>query len=122
MTALLDHGPSETSTPELVTRLGDDIMQRLLPARFGIHDGLTPQELQDAAAAMNADPTVLVSKLLIETLKGIAPTASPAQSEHIALAVLKYIVLVSDATPGTVLPLLAHLRESTLQRIGLTGP
>ncbi|MET9658151.1 hypothetical protein [Streptomyces sp. NPDC006510] len=122
MAALLEHGPAETSTPVLVTRLGDDIMQRLLPSRFGIHDGLPPQELQDAAAAMHADPTVLVSKLFIETLKDIAPTASSAQSEHIALAVLNYIVLVSDATPETVLPLLANLRESTLQRMGRTGP
>ncbi|MFE4336732.1 hypothetical protein ACFRQM_47605 [Streptomyces sp. NPDC056831] len=122
MAALLDHGPAETSTPVLVTQLGDNIMQLLLPSRFGIHDGLSPQELQDAAETMHADPAVRVSKILIETLKEIAPTASPAQSETIARAVLSYIILIGDATPETLLPLLAHLRESTLQRIGGKAP
>ncbi|MFF3127979.1 hypothetical protein ACFVRD_38105 [Streptomyces sp. NPDC057908] len=122
MAALLEHGPAETSTPVLVTRLGDDIMQRLLTGRFGIHDGLSPQELQDAAEAMHADPAVRVSKLLIDTLTNIAPTASPAQSEAIARAVLSYIILIGDAPPEALLPLLAHLRESTLPRIGGTGP
>ncbi|MFD4947158.1 hypothetical protein ACFWNT_32725 [Streptomyces sp. NPDC058409] len=116
--ALLSHHPGEMSTPVLVTQLGDSIMQLLLPGRFGIHDGLSPQELQAAAEAMHADPAVRVSKILIETLKEIAPTASPGQSETIARAVISYIVSVSDATPETVMPLLAHLRESTLQRLG----
>ncbi|MFD4861615.1 hypothetical protein [Streptomyces atratus] len=118
MTALLDHGPGEVSTSVLVAQLGDNVMQLLLPGRFGIHDGLSPQELQAATEAMHADPVVRVSKILIETLKEIAPMASPGQSEAIARAVISYIVSASDATPDTVMPLLAHLRESTLQRLG----
>ncbi|MEE1812805.1 hypothetical protein [Streptomyces sp. BE133] len=108
MAALLDHGPEETSTPVLVTQLGDSIMQLLLPGRFGIHDGLAPQALRAAAETMHADPAVRVSKILIETLKEIAPTANPGQSEAIARVVLSYMVSVADATPDTVLPVLSR--------------
>ncbi|MFB7534106.1 hypothetical protein ACFC0C_39030 [Streptomyces sp. NPDC056178] len=114
MSVLLRHGPQETSTPVLVAQLGDNIMQMPLPAQFGIHDGLSPQEVRAAAERMHADPSVRASKLLIETLKEIAPTADPGQAQAIARAVISYIVTVTDATPDTVLPLLAHLRATTL--------
>ncbi|MFF1916149.1 hypothetical protein ACFVYE_32100 [Streptomyces sp. NPDC058239] len=118
MAALLDHGPGEVSTPVLVAQLGDSVMQLLLAGRFGIRDGLSRQELQAATEAMHADPVVRVSKILIQTLKEIASTASPGQAEAIARAVISYIVKVSDASPDDVLPLLAQLRQATLQRMG----
>jgi hypothetical protein len=115
-TVLLDHGPGETPTPVLVTELGELIMQIMFPAQFGIHDGLTSQELEAAAEKMNADPTVRVSRVLIETLKDLAPTATAAQAEMIGRALISYIVAISSATEDDVLPLLNTLRQTTLQR------
>lgn len=120
-TAILQHAPGEAPTAVLVAELGNSILQQLLPPQFGIHDGLPPQDLQLARERMQADPAVRVSKLLVETLKAIAPTADPAQAEASARAIISYLLTVTDAGPDDVLPLLAHLRRTTIQRIGDTA-
>lgn len=119
--ALLNHGPGETPTAVLVTEVCETFMALMLPAQFGITDGMNPKKLQAAAAKMNADPTVRVSKVLIESLKELAPTATPTQAETIARAVISYLLAISDATEEDVMPLLAALRQSALPRYGGQG-
>ncbi|UQA97106.1 hypothetical protein [Streptomyces halobius] len=121
MAALLNHRTGEIPTAILVTELGESFMQQALPAQFGVHDDMTPQELQDATEKMTADPTVRVSKVLIEALKEIAPTATPPQAETIARALITYLLAISDATQDDVMPMLTALRQSALQRYGGQG-
>ncbi|MGW2113252.1 hypothetical protein [Streptomyces sp. NPDC001948] len=114
--ALLRHEPGESPTAVLLTDLGESIMQQLLPAQAGIHDGMPDHELAAAAEKMRTDPTVQVSRVLLETLKALAPTATPEQTEIIARALISYLVSISEATENDVLPLLHTLRQGALQR------
>lgn len=118
--ALLQHEPGETPTAILLTELGESIMQTLLPARFGIRDGMPDNELAAAAEKMRTDPTVQVSRVLLETLKALAPTTTPDQTEIIAHALISYLLSISKATEDDVLPMLDTLRQAALQRGG--GP
>ncbi|MGP3978940.1 hypothetical protein ACTWQF_33990 [Streptomyces sp. 8N114] len=121
MAALLEHRPGETPTAVLVADLGDNIMQLLLPAQFGIQDGMPEQGLAAAVERMQADPTVRVSQVLIETLTAWAPDATPEQSETIARSLISYLTSISNATEDDVLPLLEALRQSALQRAADPG-
>ncbi|MFB7852824.1 hypothetical protein ACFC34_38225 [Streptomyces sp. NPDC056053] len=114
--ALGRHEPGERPTAVLLTELGESIMQFLLPGQAGIHDGMGDQELAAAAEKMRTDPTVRVSRVLLETLQALAPTATAAQTEIIARALISYLLAVSTATENDVLPLLGHLRQAALQR------
>jgi hypothetical protein len=87
--ALLARGPGETTMAVLVVQLGKQVLQRLYSVQFGIHDDRPPNEAQAAAAAMRADPTVHMTRILTETLAALAPSADPAQTETIAHAVLR---------------------------------
>lgn len=116
MAALLDHGARETPTAVLLTELGENIMQLMLPAQFGIHDDMPAQELAAAMEKFQADPTVQVSIVLMETLKSLAPTAAPEHVEIIARSLISYLVSISAATEDDVLPLLSALRQSALHR------
>lgn len=118
MAALLQRGPGETPTPVLLTELGENIMQLMLPSQFGVHDGMPGQDLAAATEKMRTDPTVQVSMVLLETLKSLAPTATPHQVEIIARALISYLLSISKATEDDVLPMLSVLRQSALQRNG----
>ncbi|MES9558858.1 MULTISPECIES: hypothetical protein [unclassified Streptomyces] len=52
MAVLLRHEPGEQPTPVLVAGLGDLIMQAMLPARLGIHDGMPADELAAGVSAV----------------------------------------------------------------------
>ncbi|MGW1412210.1 hypothetical protein [Streptomyces sp. NPDC002403] len=114
--ALLRHEPGETPTAVLLTDLGESIMQQLLPAQAGIHDGMPDHELAAAAEKMHTDPTVQVSRVLLETLKALAPTTAPDQTEIIARALISYPLSISKATEDDVLPMLDTLRQAAIQR------
>ncbi|MEU5836342.1 hypothetical protein ABZ820_22110 [Streptomyces diacarni] len=121
MAALLECGPGERSTAVLLAEFGEYFIQVMLPAQFGIHDGMSAQELAAAAEKLQADPTVRVSQVLIETLKTLAPTASREQTETIARSLFAYLLSISDAAEDDMLPLLGGLREAALQRAASTG-
>ncbi|MEV8108736.1 hypothetical protein [Streptomyces sp. NPDC088135] len=116
MAALLRHEPGEQPTPVLVAGLGDLIMQAMLPARLGIHDGMPADELAAATEKLNTDPTAQVSIVLSETLKSLAPTAAPEQAAIIARSLIGYLVAVGGAAENDVLPLIDVLRQAALQR------
>ncbi|MGW2089078.1 hypothetical protein [Streptomyces sp. NPDC001880] len=116
MAALLRHEPGEQPTPVLVAGLGDLIMQAMLPARFGIHDGMPADELAAATEKLNADPTVQVSIVLSETLKSLAAVGAPQQAAIIARSLLGYLVAIGGAAEDDVLPLIDVLRQAALQR------
>ncbi|GGT69418.1 hypothetical protein GCM10010207_79970 [Streptomyces atratus] len=69
--ALLRHEPGETPTAILLTELGENIMQQLLPAQAGIHNGMPDHELAAAAEKMRTDPTVQVSRGRCHVVGGI---------------------------------------------------
>ncbi|MFJ2884110.1 hypothetical protein ACIPJN_38680 [Streptomyces sp. NPDC086796] len=73
-------------------------------------------KLAAATEKMRTDPTVQVSRVLLETLKALAPTATPDQTEIIARSLISYLVSISEATEDDVLPLLTTLRQAALQR------
>ncbi|MCT2547372.1 hypothetical protein [Streptomyces atratus] len=116
MAALLQYEPGEQPTPVLVADLGDLIMQAMLPAQLGIHDGMPADELAAATKRLNTDPTAQVSIVLSETLKALAPTATPEQAAIIARSLIGYLIAISEATEDHVLPLIGGLREAALQR------
>ncbi|MFD7498289.1 hypothetical protein ACFV8T_39255 [Streptomyces sp. NPDC059832] len=116
MTTLLRHEPGEQPTPVLVAGLGDLIMQAMLPARLGIHDGMPADELAAAAERLDSDPAAQVSVVLSETLKALAPTAAPEQAAIIARSLIGYLIAISEATEDHVLPLINGLREAALRR------
>jgi hypothetical protein len=116
MAALLRHEPGEQPTPVLVAGLGDLIMQAMLPARLGIHDGMPADELAAAAGKLDSDPAAQVSVVLSETFKAFAPTATPEQAAIIARSLIGYLVAVGGAAEDDVLPLIDVLRQAALQR------
>uniref|UniRef100_UPI002F9198B5 hypothetical protein n=1 Tax=Streptomyces sp. NBC_01553 TaxID=2975877 RepID=UPI002F9198B5 len=116
MAALLQYEPGEQPTPVLVADLGDLIMQAMLPAQLGIHDGMPADELAAATEKLNTDPTAQVSIVLSETLKALAPTAAPEQAAIIARSLIGYLIAISEATEDHVLPLINGLREAALRR------
>jgi hypothetical protein len=70
---------------------------------------------------MRTDPTVQVSRVLLEALKAFAPTATPDQTEIIARSLISYLVSISEATEDDVLPLVNTLRHAALQCSGDQG-
>ncbi|MFF8423163.1 hypothetical protein [Streptomyces sp. NPDC015680] len=120
MATLLRHEPGEHPTPVLIADLGDLIMQVMLPAQLGIHDGMPADDLAAAAKKLNTDPTAQVSIVLSETLKALAPTATPEQAAIIARSLVGYLIAISEATEDHVLPLISSLRQAALQRGGTT--
>ncbi|WP_424217780.1 hypothetical protein ACN20G_37105 (plasmid) [Streptomyces sp. BI20] len=115
---LLRHEPGERPTAVLVAELGALIMQTMLPPQFGIHGGLSPQELEAAAARMNADPTVRVSKVWVETLTELAAGATAAQAETIGRSLIGYLLAISNAAADDVPMLIDTLRQGALHRPG----
>ncbi|AKH83968.1 hypothetical protein AA958_19250 [Streptomyces sp. CNQ-509] len=119
MAALLQHEPAEVPTATLLTELGENIMQWIFPAQFGIRGGLTAEELDAAAGKMDADPTVRVSRVLLETLKTLASDGTPENTETIARAVTGFLVAISDAaTESDVMTMFDNLRQSALHGFG----
>lgn len=121
MVSLLRHGPSEESTPALLAQFGELAMQMLLPAQFGIREGMPANDLAVAANAFQNDPTVQVSIVLCETLRAFAPTATPEQAEIIGRSLISYLASISEATEDEVLPLIDTMRQAALQRCA-SGP
>ncbi|MFM9373296.1 hypothetical protein [Streptomyces sp. Da 82-17] len=120
MDTLLQHRPGETPTATLLTDLGENILQVLLPGQFGITDDMSAGELAAAEEEFFADPTVRVSGVLLGTLKAFADGATPAQTEIIGRAVISFLVALSDTTEDDVLPLLATVRRGALEQYGTT--
>lgn len=110
--ALLEPQQGEIATPVLLAQFGEGILHMLLPAHFGIHDGMSDDEYSAAMDRMEADPTVKVCRVLTETLSLFAHTATRQQARGIAAAIHDYLLAISNATSEEITALFESLRDS----------
>ncbi|MFB7672321.1 hypothetical protein ACFC26_12980 [Kitasatospora purpeofusca] len=111
--ALRVDGPGERPLAVVLAEYGEAIVQSVVVAHFGIHDGLGPEELLAASERMRADPGARYSAVLGESLRLWSATATGDAVDALA-RIVAACVMSSDPsfTPEDLPDLLARMRAA----------
>lgn len=111
--ALRVDGPGERPLAEVLADYGDAIVQAVVVAAFGIHDGLGPEQLLAASDRMRADPGARYAALLGESLRMWSATATGTAVDALARVVAACVMYSEPSfTPDDLPDLLAQMRAA----------